>query len=306
MLFGMALRQTTGFVESLLRLVGLDWDVPDFSTLSRRQKTLAVNIPHRGSQGPLHLLIDTTGIKVPSRPHPSDAPAGQRREKESGQRRVSKQSGGLFARRWRKHGGPKRRVWRKIHSRCPAGEWNIRREGGSTRKHWRFGRSRSPAAISATRPCCPNYWPRSPPIRTSPVSRPPLTVCQQTVAGQRTAPATPENAMTPLPNAGLPQSSRPARTQSRGRRLPQALSRATKHCGHQNTLAVRSGDPSRPHPLDAPAGQWMERIPPPKPRRDVRRIRKRSGGSFSRRSDALCEPKVREAKLLGQRLPLMV
>ena len=36
-LFGMALRQTTGFVESLLRLTGLDWAVPDFSTLSRRQ-----------------------------------------------------------------------------------------------------------------------------------------------------------------------------------------------------------------------------------------------------------------------------
>ena len=31
-LFGMALRQTTGFVESLLCLIGLDWDVPDFST----------------------------------------------------------------------------------------------------------------------------------------------------------------------------------------------------------------------------------------------------------------------------------
>ena len=57
-LSGMALRQRTGFVESLLRLLGLDWDVPDFSTLSRRQKTLAVNIPHRGSQGPLPLLID--------------------------------------------------------------------------------------------------------------------------------------------------------------------------------------------------------------------------------------------------------
>ena len=50
-LFGMALRQTTGFVESLLRLVGLDWAVPDFSTLCRRQKTLAVNISYRGSQG---------------------------------------------------------------------------------------------------------------------------------------------------------------------------------------------------------------------------------------------------------------
>ena len=60
----MSTRQTTGFVESLLRLVGLDWEVPDFSTLSRRQKVLAVNIPHRGSKGPLHLLIDSTGIKV--------------------------------------------------------------------------------------------------------------------------------------------------------------------------------------------------------------------------------------------------
>ena len=39
-LFGMALRQTTGFVESPLRLIGLDWAVPDFSALSRRQKTL--------------------------------------------------------------------------------------------------------------------------------------------------------------------------------------------------------------------------------------------------------------------------
>lgn len=86
-LFGMALRQTTGFVESLLHLIGLDWAVPDFSTLSRRQKTLAVNIPFRGSQEPLHLLIDSTGIKV---------------EGEG---------------EWnaRKHGGQKRRVWRKIH-----------------------------------------------------------------------------------------------------------------------------------------------------------------------------------------------
>lgn len=83
----MALRQTTGFVESLLRLVGLDWTVPDFSTLSRRQKTLAVNVPYRGSNGPLHLLIDSTGIKVEG-------------------------EGEWHA---RKHGGPKRRVWRKIH-----------------------------------------------------------------------------------------------------------------------------------------------------------------------------------------------
>ncbi len=86
-LFGMALRQTTGFVGSLLRLTGLDWDVPNFSTICRRQRTLAVNIPYRGANGPLHLLIDSTGIKV----------AGE---------------GEWNA---RKHGGPKRRVWRKIH-----------------------------------------------------------------------------------------------------------------------------------------------------------------------------------------------
>jgi hypothetical protein len=57
-LFGMALRQSAGFVESLLHLIGLDRAVPNFSTLSRRQKALKVNIPYRGSQGPLHLLID--------------------------------------------------------------------------------------------------------------------------------------------------------------------------------------------------------------------------------------------------------
>ena len=62
--FGMALRQTTGFLSSLLRLIDLSVEVPDFSTQSRRQKTLIARIPHRGSRGPLHLLIDSTGIKV--------------------------------------------------------------------------------------------------------------------------------------------------------------------------------------------------------------------------------------------------
>ena len=60
----MPLRQTTGFVQSLLRLVGLDWTVPNFSTLCRRKRTLNVSIPYRGSKGPLNLLIDSTGIKV--------------------------------------------------------------------------------------------------------------------------------------------------------------------------------------------------------------------------------------------------
>jgi hypothetical protein len=46
-----------------LLLIGLDWAVPDFSTLSRRQKTLQVNIPYRGSDGPLHLLADIEPLR---------------------------------------------------------------------------------------------------------------------------------------------------------------------------------------------------------------------------------------------------
>lgn len=48
----MPLRQTTGFVESLLRLAGLNKRVPNGA------------IPYRGGTGPLHLLIDMTGMKA--------------------------------------------------------------------------------------------------------------------------------------------------------------------------------------------------------------------------------------------------
>lgn len=66
----MALRQVTWFVEKLLRPVGFDWAVPELSTLSHCQKILAVNIPYRGTKAPLHLLIDSTGIKVEGERHP--------------------------------------------------------------------------------------------------------------------------------------------------------------------------------------------------------------------------------------------
>ena len=66
-LFGLPLRQTTGMVAILLDLAGLDWPVPDFSTLCRRQRTLTVHIPYRPSTGALHLLIDSTGLKAEGR-----------------------------------------------------------------------------------------------------------------------------------------------------------------------------------------------------------------------------------------------
>jgi hypothetical protein len=63
-LFGMPLRQTTGFVQSFLRLAGLDWSVPNFSTLCRRQQKLNVAIPYRRWKGPLSLLIGSMGIEA--------------------------------------------------------------------------------------------------------------------------------------------------------------------------------------------------------------------------------------------------
>jgi hypothetical protein len=62
-LFGLPLRQTTGFVQSLLQLIGPDWAVPDFSTLCRRQRTLNVSLPYRGGTGPLNLLIPSLCCK---------------------------------------------------------------------------------------------------------------------------------------------------------------------------------------------------------------------------------------------------
>ena len=62
--FGMALRQTTGFVTSLLKLANLDWLVPDFSTLSRRQKDLAVSISCRKSSEPLWILREVRRFRT--------------------------------------------------------------------------------------------------------------------------------------------------------------------------------------------------------------------------------------------------
>lgn len=46
-LFGLPLRQTTGMVSSILKVAGQDWPVPDFSTLSRRQKSITVQVSFR-------------------------------------------------------------------------------------------------------------------------------------------------------------------------------------------------------------------------------------------------------------------
>lgn len=81
------LRATEGLARSLMTLLGVEVDVPDYTTLSRRGKTLRVDLPVSARQGSLTLVIDSTGLKV----------YGEGEWKA------------------RKHGYSKRRTWRKLH-----------------------------------------------------------------------------------------------------------------------------------------------------------------------------------------------
>lgn len=62
-LFAVLLPQIAGMVASLRLLTGPDWPVPDFSTLGRRHRTPAVQLTYRRTDGPLNLLVDSTGMK---------------------------------------------------------------------------------------------------------------------------------------------------------------------------------------------------------------------------------------------------
>ncbi len=64
LVFHLALRQAEGFASSMLRLLGLDLPVPDHTTLSRRGRAFAKQRPSPVPHGPLHLLIDSTGLKL--------------------------------------------------------------------------------------------------------------------------------------------------------------------------------------------------------------------------------------------------
>jgi hypothetical protein len=85
--FGLVLRQTEGLIGSVIELLGLTLAVPDHSTLSRRSKTLEMPPLRRPGPGPLHLLVDSTGLKL----------------------------GGAGEWLVEKHGTSRRRSWRKLH-----------------------------------------------------------------------------------------------------------------------------------------------------------------------------------------------
>lgn len=54
---------TSGFVQSLIKICGLDWTAPDYSTLCRRQKHIDISIGYQKSSDGLHLLVDSTGLR---------------------------------------------------------------------------------------------------------------------------------------------------------------------------------------------------------------------------------------------------
>jgi hypothetical protein len=64
LVFHLALRQAGGFTASVLRLLGHELSVPDHTTLSRRDRSFAGRRPEVAANGPLHLVIDSTGLKL--------------------------------------------------------------------------------------------------------------------------------------------------------------------------------------------------------------------------------------------------
>ena len=62
--FSLPLRQTEGFLDSLLRLMGLNLKAPDHTPLSRRNQIVAVPPLTRSYDGPIDLIVDSTGLKI--------------------------------------------------------------------------------------------------------------------------------------------------------------------------------------------------------------------------------------------------
>ena len=88
-LLGLSFRSTEGFIGSLSDLMDLDLEIPDYTLLCKRQRTLAMTLPKKRAQPgeKLTILVDSTGLKIYG----------------EGEWKV------------RQHGVLKKRLWRKLH-----------------------------------------------------------------------------------------------------------------------------------------------------------------------------------------------
>ena len=87
LVFRLPLRQAEGFVRSVLASMDVDLEAPDHTTLSRQSRYLAVGLHRVPVKGPIHLLVDSTGLSIAG--EGEWAPA--------------------------KHGGRGQRGWKKLH-----------------------------------------------------------------------------------------------------------------------------------------------------------------------------------------------
>ena len=63
-IFRLALRQTEGLIGSIVHLLGLELPVPDHSAIGRQTRTIKLPALPRSDDGPLQLLVDSTGLKL--------------------------------------------------------------------------------------------------------------------------------------------------------------------------------------------------------------------------------------------------
>lgn len=85
--YHLAQRATQGLLTSIFELMGVRVTVPSYSTLSRRQQILTIQLPQRKAGEGVHVVVDSTGVKV----------FGE------GEWKV------------RQHGYTRRRTWKKLH-----------------------------------------------------------------------------------------------------------------------------------------------------------------------------------------------
>jgi len=86
-LFQLPYRQTEGLGRSLVELMEISLDIPDYTSLAKRAAKLGISLDVRRHTGAIDVVVDSTGLKV----------FGEGEWK------------------MRKHGKSKRRTWRKLH-----------------------------------------------------------------------------------------------------------------------------------------------------------------------------------------------
>lgn len=111
-IYHLTLRSTQGMMSSILRLMNIGLEVPNYTTFCRRGKTLKVPLGVAPSSEPRHVLVDSTGVRV----------VGEGEWKSM------------------KHGPEKHQVWRKLHIAMDADSLTIvsAEVSDSTRPDWDY------------------------------------------------------------------------------------------------------------------------------------------------------------------------